>query len=231
MPEQAQPTAPRGAIYAAKGEIYVETARRSARSLRKHNPNLPIHLFSDVDDTSGVFDAVHTDYPLPDQPKVGAVPFSPFAETLYLDCDTIVRANLDSMFDLLQRFDLAVAHVVLWNRKMHQQTDRTPVPECFAEPNMGVFLYRTDTPRMASFLAKWKENFDAYGGWNDQIMMRELLWSEDVRFYVLPEAFNKRVIEASELIYTDRPKPRIFHLKLLNPQKNPIKRWLADRIR
>lgn len=56
MTKETPSTPTRGVIYAATGEAYLETARRSARSMRKHNPDLHITLFSDIVDTSGAFD-------------------------------------------------------------------------------------------------------------------------------------------------------------------------------
>ena len=84
---------------------------------------------------------------------------------------------------------------------------------------------------MEKFLADYREAFYALGSNNDQITMRELIWTSDVHYYVLPEQYNKRVFEASELIYTDRPRAKLFHLLLLRPQKNPLKRWLSNLLR
>ena len=61
--------------------------------------------------------------------------------------------------------------------------------------------------------------------------MREMLWTSAVQYYVLPQQYNKRMFEASELIYSDQHKAKLFHLELLRPQKNPIMRWIADRVR
>jgi hypothetical protein len=221
----------RGVIYAATGEDYLETARRSARTLRKHAPSLPIQLFSDIDDTSGAFDTTVVMENAHVRSKVDAICDTPFEETLYLDCDTIVREDITPLFDLLERFDIALARVVLWHRDSHTQSHKVQVPGPFSEPNTGVILYRSQTPRMQDFLKTWRKDFYAYGSGNDQVTMRELLWTSDVRYYVLPEPFNKRVVEASELIYTDRPRPKIWHLPLLRPQKNPLKHWLSNKMR
>lgn len=102
---------------------------------------------------------------------------------------------------------------------------------CFSEPNSGVIYYRGDTDRTRAFLDQWVTAHYRFGIQGDQKSLRELLWRSDVRNYVLPEAFNTRVFEASEPVCTDRPKARTFHLKLLTPQKNPILRRLANRVR
>lgn len=220
----------RGVIYAATGEAYLETARRSARSLRKHCPGLPITLFSDIDDQSGLFDRVVRIDGAHERSKVDAICDTPYDETLYLDTDTLIREDISDLFDLLQRFDIAIARVVLWQRKAHQQHWKTPMPPAFTEPNTGVVLYRK-TEKMQHFLAEYRAAFYDLGSYNDQITMRETIWTSDVHYYVLPEQYNKRVFEASELVYSDRPRAKLLHLLLLRPQKNPLKRWLANRLR
>ncbi|MFY0623131.1 MAG: hypothetical protein JXQ89_15720 [Pelagimonas sp.] len=220
----------RGVIYAATGEAYLDTARRSARSLRKYNPDLHITLFSDIDDTSGCFDRVIRIDGAHTRSKVDAIVETPYEQTLYLDTDTIIRDDLTDMFGLLDRFDICISGVVLWDRPGHKNVWKTKTPESFVEPNTGVILYRR-TEKMNGFLEQFRKDFYEYGSSNDQITMRELIWNTDVQYFVLPEQYNKRVIEASELIYTDRPRAKLFHLKLLQPQKNPIKNWISNLVR
>ena len=223
-----QPT--RGVIYAATGEAYLETARRSARSMRKHNPDLHITLFSDIEDTSGAFDQTRLLKGAHARSKVDAICDTPYEQTLYLDCDTLIRSDLTHMFALLERFDIAIANVVMWENPSHRMTWKTKVPDAFAEPNTGVILYHT-TGKMVQFLKDWKAAFYDLDHFNDQVTMREMLWTSDVAYYVLQQQYNKRMFEASELIYSDQPKAKLLHLELLRPQKNPIMRWLADRVR
>ncbi len=230
MTEQAEKT--RGVLYAASGAAHVAVAARSARSVRKNNPGLGITLFSDSHpgalaeafDTVEIIDKGHS------RSKVDVVGRTPYDETLMLDNDTLVRADLSDMFDLLARFDIAIAGVYCWDRPTHQKTANIRLPHSFVEPNTGVVLFRK-SDKMLDFMEKWRAAYHDFGSSNDQITMRELLWSQDVAYYVLPQQYNKRVFEASELIYTDQPAPRILHLTLLRPQKSVLMRWLADRIR
>lgn len=184
-----------------------------------------------MEDSSGAFDRTILINAAHARSKVDCIRDTPFDQTIYLDCDTIVRHDLSDMFNVLERFDIGLARVVLWHRKTHSKHHAVEVPQIFSEPNTGVIVYRSDTPRMRAFLEDWHRRFYEFGNSNDQITMREALWESDVRYYVLPEQFNKRVIEGSEVIYTDRPKARIWHLPILRPQKNAFKRWLANRIR
>jgi alpha-N-acetylglucosamine transferase len=217
-------------MYVAWGKAHVDVARRSAASVKAHNPGLKTAIWCAEDDDSSMFDHA---FVIPDsmtRPKIGALKLSPFDETLYLDNDTLVRADLGSLFDLLQRFDLCGAHVMLWHRPRHKRTWRTQVPETFPEINCGVLLYRRSDETTAFFDA-WQTAYDAAGMKIDQPTFRETLWNSNLRFYVFPPQFNKRIFEASELIYSDQPKPRILHLPILRPQKNTVKRWFSNMIR
>lgn len=223
-------TAKRGVLYIAWGKAHVDVARRSAASVKASNPDLGTAIWCNADDDTSGFDH---GFAIPDglaRPKVDLLPDTPFEETLYLDNDTIVRDDLGSLFDLLQKFEICGAHVALWHRPRHNKTWRTQVPDAFPEINCGVLLYRR-SDRVFDFFRSWSRAFVEAGFAVDQVTFRELLWESDIQFYVFPPQFNKRVFEASELIYSDLPKARIFHLELLRPQKNRLMRWLSDRVR
>lgn len=220
----------RGVLYIAWGKSHVDVARRSAASVKKWNPDLGTAIWCNAfDDTTG-FDQ---SFAIPDglaRPKVDLLCDTPFDETLYMDNDTIVRADLGSMFDLLQKFEICGAHVQLWHRPRHNKRWKYKVPEAFPEINCGVLLYRS-SDRVFDFFREWSRAFVEAGFRVDQVTFRELLWHSDIRFYVFPPQFNKRIFEASELIYSDQPRARILHLELLRPQKNRFMRWLSNRVR
>lgn len=220
----------RGVVYVAWGHDHVEVARRSAESVRQSNPALGTAIWCKRgDDVSGFDQAFY----IPDglkRPKVNVLGESPFEETLFLDNDTLVRSDLGSMFDLLRKYEMCGAQVVLWHRPRHQKKIVLDLPETFPEINTGVLLYRK-SPAVLEFFAQWAETFAQSGMGIDQPSFREVLWGSDVSFYVLPQQFNKRVFEASELIWSDQPKARILHLELLRPQKNPLLRWISGLIR
>ncbi|MEM8930465.1 MAG: putative nucleotide-diphospho-sugar transferase [Acidobacteriota bacterium] len=225
-----QPSSTRGVVYVAWGAPHVSVARRSAESVKRHNPTLKTAIWCAPEDDITGFD-LRFDIPQGlRRPKVNVLGQSPFDETLFLDNDTLVRADLGSLFDLLQRFDMAGAQVILWHRPRHLKRITRDLPETFPEINTGVLLYRRNT-LTTQFFAAWAERFAASGMGIDQPSFREVLWESDLAFHVLPPQFNKRVFEASELFWSDQPRPRILHLDLLRPQKNAFKRWLQRRIR
>ncbi|SFE49161.1 glycosyltransferase family protein [Roseivivax sediminis] len=230
MTDNEQPPVRRGVVYVAWGREHVEAARRSAASVKRWNPGLATALWCHAgDDTTG-FDLSYT---IPEglkRPKVNLLGQTPFTETLFLDNDTLVRGDLGSLFELLQKYDMAGAHVALWHRGRHKKPIRHDLPDAFPEINTGVLLYRRSQPALDLFDA-WALRF-AEGKYGiDQPSFREVLWESDIAFYVLPPQFNKRVFEASELIWSDQPRARILHLELLRPQKNPVMRWLSNRVR
>ena len=221
----------RGVMYVAWGKDHVDVARRSAASVKRSNPGLGTAIWCHADDDTSGFDQA---FVVPDglkRPKVNLLAQTPFSETLFLDNDTIVRADLSSLFALLQRYDMCGAHVILWHRPRHLKRVSTDIPETFPEINTGVLLYRR-CDAVTRFVADWAARFEASGMRVDQPSFREALWlNDELRFNVFPPQFNKRVFEASELIWSDQPRARILHLELLRPQKNPVLRWLSDRIR
>lgn len=220
----------RGVLYVAWGRAHVDVARRSAASVKRHNPDLGTAIWCAANDDTTGFDQA---YVVPDglkRPKVNLLQNTPFEETLFLDNDTLVRSDLQSLFDVLERFDMAGAQVVLWHRPRHNKPVRHAVPETFPEINTGVLLYRRNAAT-TQFFKDWADRFAESGFGIDQPSFRDVLWESDLRFHVLPPQFNKRVFEASELIWSDQPRARILHLELLRPQKNRLLAWLADRIR
>lgn len=219
----------RGVLYVARGAAHVDVARRSAASVKEQNPTFETAIFCAEDDDTSGFD--HS-FVIPEglkRPKVDLLPDTPFDETLYLDNDTLVRHDLSGLFDLLHKFEVCGAHVQIWHRPRHTKTWRTKLPEAFPEINCGVLLYKS-SDRVFSFLRDWSRNYADAGFKVDQVTFRETLWNSDIRFYVMPVQYNKRVFEISELLFSDQPRARILHLELLQPQRNPLMRWLSDRI-
>ena len=107
-------TTTNGVIYVATGSDYVELARTSAASLRAVEPGLLIDLFTDDLDRLdlGVFDQVHRIAVPEPRSKLTCMALTRFERTLFLDADTLVVGALGDLFDLLDRFDCALAHDV-----------------------------------------------------------------------------------------------------------------------
>lgn len=202
-----------GAIYVATGAEYLELAIDSARSLRETNPGLPIDLFTDVGEVAtdaGLFDLVHAISDPHHRSKLDCLPRSRFARTLYLDGDTRVLRDVRDTFGLLERFDLAIAHDMRRRMPLVREGWRAATPYAFPQHNSGVMFYRR-SPAMARFLGDWRTAYDDCGAARDQITLKDLLWSSDLRYYVLPPEFNLRRLTMLDAWEPLDVEPAIVH--------------------
>lgn len=147
----------RGVIYLASGgRSYLGELLTSLKSLREHEPDLPVTVFSRYALPSGApcehvpFDTEH--HPL--KQKVLILPQSPYEETLFLDTDTTIRAPIQPIFDYLVDHDFAVANMFLadWNVTPPKLLNLVK-PNDY---NTGVLLFNRSSPTKA-FLKKWAD--------------------------------------------------------------------------
>lgn len=198
-----------GVIFVAHGQDYLELALQSAHSLKQLRPDMPIDLFTDQNCTDPVFEIVR-DIPDGPTPKLASLPYSRFRRTLYLDCDTIVLSEPGDLFDLLDRFSLAVAHDVRRTSRLITEEGSCRTPYAFPQMNGGVILYR-DTPEVARFFEDWRRQYIRLGRVRDQVSLKDVLWSSDLRFYVLPPEFNLRRVTMLDAWEPLDARPTILH--------------------
>ena len=200
----------KGVIYIVSGARYTEMAIASAQSLKRHNSDLKVHLITDQEieiilhiDSIDIIKDAHR------RSKVDYMYKSPFEHTLYLDADTFVLHNLDELFDVLLRFDIAMAHAHKRN-KTHLQKWREEIPQAFPQMNSGVVLFRKNKETL-KLLKDWQEVFHAAGFKRDQITLRELLWLSDLRIHILPPEYNVRFKKYLNLWTQEEASPKILH--------------------
>ncbi len=183
----------KGVIYVATGADYVDLACASAASLRDSNPGLAVDLFTDDLDAKGlgVFDQVHAVPLVHRRAKLECLALSRFERTLFLDSDTLVVGELGDVWDVLERFDLALAHDVRRASDLVREGLEVVTPYAFGQMNSGVMLYRQGAVTDA-FFAEWARRYHVAGVARDQIILKDMLWQSDIRFYVLPPEFNMR---------------------------------------
>lgn len=87
-------TPKRGVLYIVWGNFDRAVLARSQASLARVHPDLPVHV-AELPTGSTLLD------------KAGMLEFSPFAETLFLDADTVVLDDLSYGFEQAARFGLA----------------------------------------------------------------------------------------------------------------------------
>jgi hypothetical protein len=212
-----------------KGILYIATGRRhlgemliSARSVRRHMPGVPIVVYTDQQDLpADVFDEVR---PISDPrhsfiDKIAPLCDTPFERTIFLDTDTLACAPFTDLFEILDRFDLALAHAPY-------RHDRPFVtPNCFAELNTGVLAYRR-TPEMVSLFQDWlrlyqKEVAETGRMDSDQPAFREALYRSPVSPYILPTEYNLRTVMPAAV---GRCTVRIIHGR--GPDMAELERWV-----
>jgi hypothetical protein len=187
----------RGVIYTAIGEDYIREAQLSARSARSFLPDTRIVLFTDSPpEDKNAFDDVIRLENLNRRPyldKLTCFKDSPFRDTLFLDTDTYLCGSPSELFDLLGKFDIAMA---LDRRYYDFFPEDTAVPAAFCEFNQGVVAFR-QSPQMQKMVQAsldWAEDFYSRTGApiDDQVAMRIALYTSDLRIATLPQEFNCR---------------------------------------
>ena len=219
-----------GILYCATTAYHLQQAALSAKSVKTLHPNLPCAICTPLQVNNAIFDKViktekqtlpASQYVLP---KVQALQKSPFKKTLYLDCDTYLVDDISDLFVLLNRFDFAFAHGHERNYRYNLQTGKTPfknktwnvvrdIPYSFAPVQSGVILYKIND-KVSALLKQWEQLYIEKQYFDDQASLRELLWSTELNFYVLPREYNFNNISflTRNIIENNRvAKPKIFH--------------------
>jgi hypothetical protein len=208
--DMAQDAPTCGVIYIASGKFHTDAAVAAAQSVRDTNPWLAIDLFTDQAEAAGPFDRIVHIGDGHRRSKVDCLPETRFPRTLYLDSDTRVVDDLGPMFELLDRFDLAIAHAHARNGGRQTKVWRQEIPEAFPQHNGGVILYRGEGKGL-DFMAQWRDAYYEAGFKWDQTTLRELMWMSDLAIYVLPPEYNVRYRK-----YLDVWEPREAVAKILH---------------
>lgn len=193
-----------GILYMVTGEHYIEEARLSAESAAVAMPNVGSAIATDaIDADLDIFDHV-IEYEF-ERREIGGrswlmnstIPpdLSPFDRTLYLDSDTYIAGDVAEVFDLLDKFDLAMC-------PSPKRTQVQVLPEPWYRFNCGVIAYR-DTTEVRSFLDRWnkiyrqhlQERVDPI----DQPSFAEALAETELRWFNLPRQYNVRVPRRGQL--------------------------------
>ncbi|MBW7920541.1 MAG: hypothetical protein H3C51_00375 [Rubellimicrobium sp.] len=198
-----------GVIYVASGADYVDLACASAQGLRRHQPGLPVDIFTDDPVPAGLFDRIHPLSRPGPRAKLTAMQETRFERTLFLDADTLVVGPIGDLFDVLERFDCALAHDMRRASALIRE-GAVATPYAFPQLNSGVFLYRRSAAMLA-FLAEWERRFHATGARRDQPILKDMLWESDLRFYVLPPEFNLRRLTLLDAWEPWDVRPAIIH--------------------
>lgn len=196
----------KGIIYIVAGQKFADEACCSAVSVKKCMPDIPITIFADRPICSSLFDHVVQieDPQYGPEDKVLNIGRSPYQDTLFLDSDTHLVDNVQELFLLLERFDIAATHAPY--RAVYQVGE---VPDCFPEFNTGVLLFR-QSDKTSWLFERWLEiyqedlvktkNWLFPGGesWYRQTLpnqasFRRALYESCLRIATLPPEYNCRI--------------------------------------
>jgi hypothetical protein len=130
----------RGVLYVVWGDAVQPVLQRSIASVRKHHPELPIHVVtlpSHLDAHAGLLE------------KSRMMDMTPFDSTLFLDADTVVLGRLDFGFRQAERHGLActIGECPWAGRYAGLSGD-------LIEYNTGVLFF---TRKAAPVFERWKE--------------------------------------------------------------------------
>jgi len=213
-----EPLSSNGVLFVATGDRYVRSASRCAYSIKKHSPDLAIHLFTDKTNADHLFaqeENIFSSIAVIENPnrrsKVEYMSQSPFERTLFLDSDTDIVVDIREMFTLLDRFDIALAHAPKRNENKSKVFWKQPLPESFPQFNSGVILYRKNSATQA-FFQSWLQAYQQAGFKIDQITLRECLWASDLHIATLPPEYNLRFTKYKYLWSHLEARPKIYHL-------------------
>lgn len=212
------PKADCGVIFTATGDVkYTWLAQRAAASIRAHNPGLQIDLFTDTAGDLPEFDQVHGLENPWARSRIDAMRSARFQRSLMLDSDVIVLADIGDVFEVLDRFDIALAHDPERNSPNAQGCWRTQLPNAFPQFNGGVIAFRRNDATQ-NLLDNWAVAVRDHATGRDQQVLRELLWNSDLRIATLPPEYNLMDIDLLRHWSPKKTAPRIVHQPMFHEQ-------------
>ncbi|WP_185956640.1 putative nucleotide-diphospho-sugar transferase [Ruegeria faecimaris] len=201
-----------GFVIAASGKDYIETAVAAARSLKVAMPDVPVDLFTDLENIPGteVFDQIHMLDKSWFRPKFESLVRSRFEKTVYLDADVRCLADMSDIFTVLEQFDIAMVHDPLRNSAHAQRVWKTPLPNAFPHLNGGLVGIRT-SDAVLDFLRDVQETIISENLTSDQALIREKLFASALRLAVLPPEYNFLDYRQAEMFGFLHSAPRLLH--------------------
>lgn len=165
----------RGIIYVVYGDEYDKIGSACCRISRQHT-DLPFHVIANHERTDR-WDGIGNISWAPFKREQGenrvaklkAPMLSPFDQTLYLDCDSIIqRSGIDLLFDLLDRNDIVLYQCFRWEKGDKVLNIYKRAMLMFGvEPPISVWqggiVGFTDSDESVSFFQKWFDYWDKFG--------------------------------------------------------------------
>jgi hypothetical protein len=206
-----------GFVLAASGADYTDIAYRTAHSMRAVMPDANIDLFTDQNVEPGPFDQVHQLENSWFRPKFESLRRSRFDRTVYLDSDILVIADISDIFQVLNNFDVAMAHDPLRNSTNGLRKWRQDIPNAFPQLNGGLIGIKS-SQQTDRFLIAVEDALRTDKLPKDQPVVRELLYQSELRLAVLPPEYNFFDFPQAETFSDLHTAPRVIHHYRLQPK-------------
>jgi hypothetical protein len=187
-----------GAIYVAtRDPRYVNLLLGSVASLKRAMPDLPVTLFSQFPVSSPHFERTVQVTTEGDgfYDKARLMLETPYERTLFLDADIYMAQPVPELFQLLDHFDLAVAHEEYLNTDWFGDYARPDIPPSFPEFNTGLMALRRSS-QTELLLREWsrlyREFLQQKSGCpiNDQPFFRAAAYKSSARIATLGREYN-----------------------------------------
>ncbi len=188
-------------IYVAFGTPYMIMAMNSIRTLRQHNPNIPVIMLTNVSSEppnvpfwTASDKWIHLDEEISRNRNVKTAinSYADEDKVLYLDCDTMITGSLQTGFELLDHFDIALRphHNPIKSEKARLPLfDGSKVAGDLPHWNSGVFFFQKNET-VDDFFGRWYRGYTIMGVAYDQISLVEALFESKVRICPLDMRWN-----------------------------------------
>lgn len=241
-----------GYLFIAAGNCaFLDEARESVRSLRRQDPGAAVTLVTNLPErdvqraADGVFDTIIRPDPLGPTEEQGRdridghlfksshmYDASPYDRTFFVDTDTRFLADCSDLFNLLDYFDLCLAHAPADTYSLHGLADDL---SAYTPYNSGVMLFRKND-RMQGLFEKWGElhtaGSDRLPGDQAALMHALLECDRPVHTYVLQSTmnfrtpFNERLVGPVRIMHGRPEAPERVAREVNRSGENRV--WLAE---
>lgn len=159
----------RGILTVAFGDEYVKIAKACMEETKKHT-DLPVYVLTNRKEPFGDFglfvpagDEENRNY------KTSMVDYTPFDETLYIDCDSIIqKSDLSPVFDKLEHNDVVLNQYLHWNKgdkilniyKRAMNTFNVNLP--MSVYNGAMIAFKKNS-RVHHFFRQWNARWELFG--------------------------------------------------------------------
>lgn len=188
-----------GILYIASGESYINEMIDSAQSIHDNVGEINIAAVVDRNLRSDLFsDVIRVDETVKHEGiKLEGLRKTPFETTIFLDTDTYVTRDITDLFDLMERFDIGVAHAPRREAESVGEYPESGLPDAIPEFNTGVIVYANNKV-VQDFFDHWEQIYGkhtAEGITHDQPSFRKAIFeNESIRLTVLPPEYNYRFV-------------------------------------